>query len=112
AAGLKPVTLAPELSKACELHARYLVRNNRDPSVPGLEVHQEDAGSPGCSVEGEKTAKRSVITGGHEPTAAVDASMATLFHRIDLLKPDLKRVGFGYAKGGKFGWVCVLDVGE
>lgn len=45
-----------------------------------------------------------------EPLAAIDGWMASLFHRVPILDPSLKQVGLGYAKGGKWGWVCLLDV--
>ncbi|MFO0844733.1 MAG: hypothetical protein U0797_20440 [Gemmataceae bacterium] len=40
---------------------------------------------------------------------AVDGWLATLYHRIPLLSPRLKRVGFGQAQHPTRGWVTVLD---
>ena len=109
AAGLEPVALDDSISKGCTAHAAYLVKNEKDASTQGLGAHTENSKLPGYTVEGEKAGKSSDI---HfvDPAAAVDGWMATLFHRVPILHPHLKRVGIGYAKGGKWGWVTLLDV--
>src|SRR5262249_54103291 len=103
------VALDEELSRSCTRHAEYLVKNAGHPSTKGLGAHDEDPNLPGYSKEGERAGLASVI---HyvEPVASVDGWMATFFHRIPLLDPALRRVGFGFAKGGRTGWVTVLDV--
>jgi uncharacterized protein YkwD len=109
-AGLEPVTLDTELSNGCRAHCAYLARNARHPSTQGLGGHNEDPALPGYSEEGRRAGKASVIAWGDvEPLAAIDGWMATLFHRIPMLDPNLKRIGFGHARRGS-GWVTALDV--
>ncbi len=108
-AGLDPVTLDSALSKGCSAHAAYLVRNEGHPSTDGLGAHDENPKLPGYSPEGKKAAGASDI-GYQDPVTSVDAWMSGLFHRVPILDPLLKKVGVGYAKGGKWGWVSVLDV--
>jgi hypothetical protein len=109
AAGLEPVAIDPALSRGCAAHAKYLVTNAGHASVRGLGAHDEDPKLPGYSEEGKKAAKASDI---HfvEPVRAVDGWMASLFHRVPILDPGLRKVGIGYASGGTGGWVSVLDV--
>jgi uncharacterized protein YkwD len=108
AAGLRPVEgLDALLSKGCQAHAEYLVRNAGNPSAAGLGVHDEDPKLPGFTEEGRRAAKASVIsTGG--PHEAVDGWMATFYHRIPLLDPELRRIGFGWARGAGHAY-AVLD---
>lgn len=108
-ASLDPVTADPVLSKGCKAHAAYLVKNESAPSVQGLGAHDEDSKLPGYSDDGAKAAGASDIAYVN-PVEAVDGWMATLFHRIPVLTPGLKKIGIGYAKGGKWGWVSVMDV--
>ncbi len=111
-AGLPPVRLDPELSRGCLGHARYLALNQGHPAVRGLGVHRQDAGLPGASKEGAKAAKESVIAVLLDPRSCVDGWMATLYHRIPILTPNLKRVGFGLAHVEGHKWACVLDTGN
>jgi uncharacterized protein YkwD len=108
-AGQGPVTLDKQLSEGCALHAEYLVKNAGHPSTKGLLAHDESPKRPGYTRAGEKAGQAAVI---HyvEPLASVDGWMGTFFHRVPLLDPALKRIGFGVAKGGRTGWVTVLDV--
>src|SRR5207247_685687 len=50
--------------------------------------------------------------GDYEPIDAVDGWMATLYHRVPILEPNLKTIGFGCARGQRQGWVTVLNVGS
>jgi uncharacterized protein YkwD len=109
-AGLGPVTLDPVLSKGCLAHAEYLVKNYGHPSTEGLGVHDEDPKLPGFNEEGRRAGKSSDISFGIDPQEAVDDWMATFFHRVPLLDPDLTRVGFGSAQNQRVGWITVLDV--
>ena len=36
--------------------------------------------------------------------------MATLYHRVPILEPNLQAIGFGCARGRRFGWVTVMNV--
>jgi uncharacterized protein YkwD len=108
--GLAAVTLDAGLTRGCQAHADYLVRNEDQPSTQGLGGHDEDSKLPGYTAEGEKAGKAADIAFDVEPLAAVPAWMASLFHRVPLLDPDLRRVGFGSAHGERSGWVVVVDV--
>ena len=108
-AGLPPVVLDDELSKACRLHARYLVRNIDRPEVRGLGMHDEDPSLPGATPEGRRAGRASVVSQESDGDGAVDGWMNTLFHRIPLLDPDLKKVGYGCARLPDQGWICVMD---
>jgi uncharacterized protein YkwD len=109
AAGLGAVALDPALTKSCQAHADYLVRNAGDPSIQGLGAHDEDPKLPGCSVAGHRAGRASDIYFGPDPEAAVDFWMASLFHRVPLLAPELKRIGYGVAGTGTER-VAVLNV--
>jgi uncharacterized protein YkwD len=107
-AGLAPVTLDPALSKACLAHANYLVKNSNHPATQGMGMHKEDPSLPGYSAEGAKAGQVSVIMPG-DPLKSVDGWMDTFFHRIPLLDPEIRTIGFGAAKGGRWGWFTVMD---
>ncbi len=110
-AGLNPVTLDATFSKGCLAHARYLVVNVDHPSLQGLGAHDEDAKLPGFTPEGRKAGKSSDIAiGDYMPLDGIDAWMATLYHRVPILEPQLKSIGFGCARGRRLGWVTVLDL--
>ncbi len=110
-AGLPPVALDDKLSKGCLAHARYLVINADHKAVLGLGAHDEDLSLPGASEEGRLAGKASDIAiGDYEPTDGVDAWMATLYHRVPILEPSLRTIGFGCARGRRQGWVTVLNV--
>lgn len=108
AAGLEPVALDPALSKGCRLHAEYLVLNRDAPQVQGLGGHKEDPKLPGYTPEGARAGMASDI-GFQPPLECVEMWVNSLFHRIPLLDPNLKRVGFACASGGG-GTVSVLDL--
>lgn len=108
-AGLSLVSLDADLSRGCLLHARYLLTNLDHPSTRGLGLHEEDAKLPGFTKEGKKSGGESVIAAGMPPLASIDDWMATFYHRIPLLDPDLGRIGFGFVRGGPVGWFTVLN---
>ena len=94
-AGLGKVRLSPPLSKACDLHALYLSKND----ARGLSGHEEDPKAPSTE-EGAKAGKRSVISPfapQETPLEGVDSLMATLYHRVSMLQPELSEVGIGWA---------------
>jgi len=95
-AGLGKVRLSASLSRACDLHALYLSKND----ARGLSGHEEDPKAPGYSEEGAKAGKRSVISPfapQETPLEGVDSLMATLYHRVSLLQPELSEIGIGWA---------------
>jgi hypothetical protein len=108
-AGLPAVTLDPALSKGCQAHANYLLKNIDQPSTQGLGAHDEDPKLPGYTEEGAKAGKSSDI---HfiDPVTSVDGWMATPYHRFPLVDPTLQRVGIGYVQVNKYSWICVMDV--
>ena len=107
-AGLPPVKLDPALVGPCEKHAHYLRKNLGHPSTEGLGMHDEDPKLPGYSAEGQKAGKASVITLTTEPLAAVPVWMNTLYHRVPLLDPRLRTVGFAYLPLPSGQWACVM----
>ena len=111
-AGLPPVVLDEQLSKACRAHARYLALNHGHPATAGLGAHDEDLSLPGASEEGRKAGKASDIAiGDYQPLDGFDSWMATLYHRVPILEPNLKTIGFSCARSHRLGWVTVLEVG-
>jgi uncharacterized protein YkwD len=104
-AGLQPVELDEALSRACRLHAEYLVTNRAHPKAQGLGAHVEREELPGYTAEGSKAAGTSNIFWGRDIAGSVDLWMGGLYHRIPFLRPNLKRIGLGYE-----GEVVVLDV--
>jgi len=112
AAGLSSVRLDAALSRGCQSHARYLSLNAKRPAGNGLAVHREDADLPGATPEGGQAAEKSVIAVVLDPQTCVDGWMATLYHRIPILTPNLERIGFGHARIGGRKWACVLDTGN
>jgi uncharacterized protein YkwD len=109
-AGLPPVTLDVELSKGCKAHCNYLVKNDGKAEVQGLKAHNEDMALPGSTSAGSKAGRSSDIAWGSGAAGSVDAWMASLYHRIPILRPELTKVGAGYMAGTQYGNVCVLDV--
>ncbi len=111
-AGLEPVELDQELSKACDLHCRYCVKNFKHPRVQGLGQHDEDLTLEGATPEGQKAGRASVIANDPSPEESVDGWLSTLYHRLPLLHPSLKRVGFGIARLPNQNFMIMLDSGS
>jgi uncharacterized protein YkwD len=110
AAGLGEVELDEERSRRCRLHARYLEKNIDHPKSQGLGIHDEDPSLPGYTREGQMAAKGSVIAVLPGPEDAVRMWVATLYHRIPLLRPGLKKVGFAQGYHPVRGYIPVLDI--
>jgi uncharacterized protein YkwD len=109
AAGLPAVELDPALSKGCEAHAAYLVRNAGKADLAGLGVHDEKPDRPGFTKAGQRAARESVVAVGTAAGEDVDLWMGTFYHRLPFLDPDLKRIGFG-AAGARASRSAVLDI--
>jgi uncharacterized protein YkwD len=110
-AGLAPVVLDAQLTKGCAAHARYLALNLGQTATLGLGAHDEDMQLPGASEEGRKAGKASDIAiGDHNPLHGIDAWMATLYHRVPILEPNLKSIGYGCARARRQGWVTVMNI--
>jgi hypothetical protein len=109
-AGLGVVRPIPGLSRACDLHALYITKND----ARGLSAHEEDPKGIGYTDEGAKAGKRSVISPfpPHQtPVEAVESLMATLYHRIGLLNPSITEIGVGWANRRDGLGFLVVDVG-
>lgn len=109
-AGLAPVALDAGLSHGCQAHADYLVQNVADRSTEGVGAHEEDPKLPGYSEAGRRAGQAADIAMDIEPLRAVPEWMATLFHRVPILDPNLRRIGFGIADAGRPHWRVVVDV--
>jgi len=107
ACGLEPVRLSTALSSGCQKHSRYLVVNKGSPLIEGLKAHEEVKELKEYSEEGARAAKNSVV---HyvPPSRAITDWLATFYHRIPLLQPNLKEVGIGYFQQGK-DLACGID---
>lgn len=102
----RKVALDDELSAGCKAHAEYLVSNPTQ-ALAWPDAHEEYADKPGYSPRGAWAGSNSVIAPGCEgPKQAIDAWMGTFYHRLPLLDPGLRRVGWG-----KAGEMCVLNAG-
>jgi uncharacterized protein YkwD len=121
-AGQTPARVDPALSEGCMSHANYLALHDGESTTAGLGVHAEKAGLAGYAPKGDAAARRSVITqlGSSRPTlpqrgwpvTALDFWASTLYHRVPMLSPNLKRVGIGYASNKTLtAWYVVMDVG-
>lgn len=108
--GLPRVRVDAALSEACAAHAKYLMTNRAAAFQQKINVHDEDANLPGYSDAGRRAAKSSVIAqaSGGEPLVGLDAWIASFFHRISLLDPNLVRVGVAVERNGP-DWAFVLD---
>ena len=109
-AGVGVTRPAPALSKACDLHALYLTKNE----PRGLSGHEEDPKGVGATEEGARAGKRSVISpfSPHDsPVDAIESLLATLYHRVALLNPAVGEIGVGWANRKDGLGFVVIDVG-
>ena len=112
-AGLDPVVLDPEISRACQAHANYLMRNDitsRTHTSSG--AHSEDPKLPGYTKEGADIADQSNISYEKDPLMAIDCTMKNVFHRVNgILDPTIISQGIGYVskleKGKRKEWVVI-----
>jgi hypothetical protein len=98
-ASVPPVELDSTLCQGCQFHANDLVLNGISLQVVGLGAHVEDPALQGYTQAGAEAGTHSIIYQGVTPLEAVDNWMRTLYHRLGLLDPNLKRIGFGSAGG-------------
>ncbi len=110
--GLNPVTEDPRLSAGDHAHVQYLLTNYSDAlrsgAFPGEEMHEEHDGSPGYTPEGADAGKQSDVDfmywHGHRPDGLVNFAIldwiSGAFHRLPLLSPNLRRVGYDDFCGG------------
>ncbi|MHB8384669.1 MAG: CAP domain-containing protein, partial [Candidatus Binataceae bacterium] len=105
-ASVAPVVEDPALSAGDRAHVNYLIENFgamlRSGGNPGIDSHLENADKPGYSAAGARAGKSSDVdfiafegTKLNDPVgwALVDW-ISGAFHRLPLLNPRLRRVGF------------------
>ncbi len=110
-AGLNPVEMDAALSHGCRLHARYLVVNENRAGTTGFGATKEDSTYPEATTEGGRAAKAGFVTQGIlDPADMVDLWIPTFYHRIPILAPEMRKVGFGCARYPNGSWATVLDV--
>lgn len=108
-AGLKPVKLNEELSRACYAHARYVVKNQTQKNNENLlNVHYEIDSLPYATPQGKKAGMRSCIA-FVKPAYAIQQFMNTFYHRMPLLNPNIAEAGIGYYTEGYY-TVCCVDM--
>ncbi|MCA8975460.1 MAG: hypothetical protein KDC98_12120 [Planctomycetes bacterium] len=103
----EPIEHDAELGAGCQAHAEYLAANP-DQQASWPECHEEFADRPQWSAAGAIAGQASVIVAGVKGEAqAIDGWMATFYHRLPLLDPGLRRIGYGREHG-----IAVLDCGS
>ncbi len=107
-AGLPAVTVDPSLQEGARLHSCWM-------AVNGRLQHDEDAGTPGSSAAGDRTARNSDLGmngGGGTRTAAVDLLLTAPFHAGWLLQHNLRSVAYADCRdtrGAKWYTLNVID---
>jgi hypothetical protein len=98
------VSLSRGLSRGAERHAEYLAKHPAQLQA-WPDAHEEYPDVSEFTPEGCWAGMHSVICPGVEnPRAAIDSWMGTFFHRLPLLDPGLKQVGWALEDG-----VAILD---
>jgi len=109
-AGLAKVAFSAELSKGCDLHALYVVRN----PVYGLACHDESPSGAGYTPEGARAGARGLLSqfrATESARDAVDGILATFYHRLGILEPGASEIGVGWAYRRDGMGQLVLDMG-
>jgi uncharacterized protein YkwD len=119
-AGLSAVRQDPALSAGAVAHARYLVKNHAamvEAGTIGIEMHMEDRGNQWYSPEGLRAARSGDVEEMSLPPGApipppgwaITQWVGSAWHRLWILNPALREVGYGqYCERGFC--VAVLDV--
>jgi uncharacterized protein YkwD len=130
ASGLAPVNQVASLNQCSQAHAEFIVSNCSNYGTAGLSPHNEDASWPGFTgvqfwdrmeAAGYTVSSASeVIAFMNKPTQAVDGWIRTLYHRLPLLDPRTKEIGYGgatipsdapYCQYRQFWNADVIDIG-
>ncbi len=123
-AGLEPVVEDAKLSAGDANHARYIVKNyftGPNPTRPvGIAMHQESPGNAWYTPEGAKAAVSSdvgeftsmglAVRKDWLPSWAVNEWVGIPFHRLPILNPALRRVGYGEDCASNGSCAYALDV--
>ncbi|MDB4897954.1 MAG: putative S-layer associated protein, partial [Firmicutes bacterium] len=116
AVGLAPLTYVANLGAAALSHARYLVAN---PGQRALNAHGEQEGKTFFTgaTGGDRARYFDYVSGSREvinftdrAEVALEGWMATLYHRIPLIHPGTREMGYGLAGSGEQR-VNVLEAG-
>ncbi|MFT5431832.1 MAG: hypothetical protein ACI9OJ_002530 [Myxococcota bacterium] len=120
-AGLGPLDQLSILNDAASDHAKYVLLHPDVYDVMGLSVHTQASGKTGFSGERfwermenagyDGRAFREVIAYQATPTAAVAHWMETVYHRLPIIHPHSRHVGYGQARIGS-SRINVLDIGS
>jgi hypothetical protein len=120
-AKLAPVVEDPKLSDADRKHAMYVVKNYEDMVGPGhligAEMHDEEKGNSWYTPEGAQAGAQSDVNQlwGPEkspsPMWALNNWLDGPFHRLWILNPGLRRVGYGEFCEKRY-CVAALDLGS
>ena len=106
---LEPVVNDERLSDGDRKHATYVLKNfatEIHSGVMGPEIHTEDLSNSWYTPEGAEAAhasdiaEQSAARGGKLPNPldwAIEGWMIAPFHRLPMLSPLLRQVGFGFA---------------
>ena len=114
---LPPLVNDPALSEGSQNHAIYLIKNFgkgvREGAAASAELSTESSAKPFYTSKGRTAASHCEIDFDLEehqsPERAIDRWMAGTIHRMSLLNPELRRIGYGYyCEGGLC--VQILDV--
>jgi uncharacterized protein YkwD len=116
-AGLAAVRSNPSLSPGAKLHSRYIATNYSDQIRHGVNLgramHQEDPSKPGFTAAGAAAGLAGDVDEMWDPGAihrsswAIDNWTLAPFHRLSLLDPRLRTVGYGdYCEAG----VCIATL--
>ena len=106
---IPPVSADARLSDGDALHSHYLAVNyaSRLPNLRlGADAHTEDPAKRGFSAEGAEAARASDIDWSWDPqnhpnaSWAIDNWMTVPFHRMQIISPYLREVGYGTACQG------------
>jgi hypothetical protein len=107
--GVPPVVADAGLSRGDALHSHYLAVNyaSQSPNLRlGADAHTEDPAKPEFSLEGAEAARASDIDWSWDPhngpraSWAIENWMAVPFHRMQIISPYLREVGYGTACEG------------
>ncbi len=120
-AGLDPIDLSEALNAAADAHADYMIDHPSLYSSGGLNAHEQLPGHAGFlgrhywqrmeAAGYDGAALSEVITYWGNPAVAVARWMDTVYHRLPLLHPSARHLGYATRAHGQ-GRVDVLDLGE
>jgi uncharacterized protein YkwD len=119
-AGLGPLDAKASLNSAAAAHASYVLHNADLYEKQGLSVHEEEPSRAGFTgvrfwermefAAYDGAAFREVIAYQARPSAAVAHWMETVYHRLPLIHPGARHIGYAQVQNGA-NRINVLDIG-